>query len=89
MEGKSKCDQIYKKDLRKRQVFIKDKSLENARIEILWLTNMIDTRTSMKGKYKKQNCPHCREGIDEGVLESPLHLMHCEAYLDMRSGINP
>ena len=89
MEGKSKCDQIYKKDLRKRQVFMNDKSLENARIEILWLTNMIDTRTSMKGKYKKYNCPHCIEGIDEGVLESPQHLMHCGAYLDMRSGINP
>ena len=89
MEGNSKCDQIDKKELRKRQVFMNDKSLENDRIEILWLTNMIYTRTSMKGKYKKYNCPHCREGIDEGVLESPQHLMPCEAYLDMRSGINP
>ena len=66
-----------------------DKSIENARIEILSLTNMIDTRTSMKGKYKKYNCPHCREGIDEAMLESSQHLMHCETYLDMRSGINP
>ena len=89
MKGKFKCDQIYKKDLRKRQVFMNNKSLENARIEILWLTSMIDTRTSMKGKYKKYNCPHCREGMDEGVLESPQHLMQCEAYLDLRRGLNP
>ena len=66
-----------------------DKSLENARLEVLWLTNMVDTRTSMKGKYKKYSCPHCREGVNEGVLESPQHLMQCEAYRDLRKGINP
>ena len=32
MEGKSKCDQIYNKDFRKIQDFMKQKSLENARI---------------------------------------------------------
>ena len=50
----------------------------------------IDTRTTMKGKYnKKYNCPHCREGIKEGTLESPLHLLYCQAYSDLRQGMNP
>ena len=90
MEGKTKCDQIYNRDFRKIQDFMKQKSLENARMEFLWLTNMIDTRTTMKAKYnKKYNCPHCREGIEEGTLESPLHLIDCQAYSDLRQGINP
>ena len=80
MEGKSKCDTIAKQELQKMQEFMKDKSLENSRIEVLWLTSMIDTRTTMKGKYKHYSCPHCREGINEGVLESPHHLIQCEAY---------
>ena len=89
MEGKSKCDQIYNKDFRKIQDFMKQKSLENARIEVLWLTNMLDTRTAMKAKYNQYNCPHCEEGTKEGVLESPLHLLSCQAYTDLREGMNP
>ena len=89
MQGKSKCGQIYTRDLRKMQAFMLDKSLENSRIEVLWLTNMIDTRTTMKGKYKQYNCPHFSEGLIEKVLESPQHLMQCHAYKDLRLGINP
>ena len=53
---------------------------------------MIDTRTTMKGKYQKDNysCPHCREGREEGVLETPSHqLSECSAYSDLRDGVNP
>ena len=90
MEGKSKCDKIYTKDVRVMQDFMKQKSLENARIEVLWMTDMIDTRSTMKGKYNKlYNCPHCQEGRELGTIETPLHLMHCEAYLTFRQGINP
>ena len=72
------------------QVFMKDKSLENSRMAILWLTNMIDTRTTMKGIYRHgYNCPHCEEGVSKGTLESPGHLLQCEAYVDLRQGINP
>ena len=85
MEGKSKCDMIWNLDFRQMQVFMKDKSLENSRIEILWLTNMLDTRTTMKGKYKQgYKCPHCPDGTREGTLESPGHLLECQAYLDLR-----
>ena len=67
-----------------------DKSLENAKLEVLWLTHMFDTRTMMKGKYKEPyTCPHCTEGKIFGSLESPLHLLQCNAYLELRIGINP
>ena len=90
MEEKSKCDRICNKDLRKMQSFMIEKSLENSRLEVLWLTNMIDTRTTMKGKYKEPyNCPHCSDGLEAGTLESPLHLMSCSAYEKYRQGINP
>ena len=69
MEGKSKCDMIRNKDFRKMQKFMLDKSLENSRIEIIWLSNMIDTRATMKGKYKNgYNCPHCSDGVSKGIL---------------------
>ena len=68
---------------------MKDKSLENLRMAILWLTNMIDTRTTMKGKYRHgYNCPHCEEGVSKGTLESTGHLIQCQAYVDLRHGIN-
>ena len=68
---------------------MKEKSLENSRIEVLWLTNMMDTRSTMKGKYSNYNCPHCEDGQRNGIIETPSHLMHCQAYSDLRQGINP
>ena len=51
---------------------------------------MFDTRTTMKAKYNKQyHCPHCSDGRQSGTLESPLHLMECQAYAELRHGINP
>ena len=44
----------------------------------------------MKGKYKNQyTCPYCPEGRNLGTIETPLHLMHCQAYLQLREGLNP
>ena len=66
-----------------------EKSLENSWMEVLWLTDMLDTRTTMKAKYNKQyHCPHCRDGRESGTLESPAHLMECQAYVDLRQGID-
>ena len=51
---------------------------------------MLDTRSTMKGKYKNQhNFPHCPEGRNLGTIETPIHLMHCQAYLHLREGFNP
>ena len=46
----------------------------------------------MKGKYPKNQycCPHCVEGREQGVLESPVHLLKtCSAYSDLRVGLSP
>ena len=69
-----------------------EKSLEQSRLEFIWQTQMLDTRTTMKGKYQKNNytCPHCVEGREQGVLESPVHLLEdCSAYSDLRVGLSP
>ena len=53
---------------------------------------MVDTTTTMKGKYVKNqyNCPHYVKGREEGALETPDHMLStCEAYSDLREGLNP
>jgi hypothetical protein len=89
MEGKSECEKVRKIDTRQMQDFMLEKSLENSRMEVLWLTDMLDTRTTMKAKYKQYHCPHCNDGRLSGTLESPSHLMECDAYSELRKGINP
>ena len=90
MEGKSKCHDICNRFLRKIQDNMKEKSLENSRVEVLWLKNMIDSRKTMKGKYNEPyTCPHCSDGLEAGAIESPLQLMSCKAYEDLRQGIDP
>ena len=78
MEPFSKMNEIRKKDTRVMQEYMKQKSLENSRLEFLWKTNMIETRMNMKGKYQKDKyeCPHCPEGRQPGgSLETSAHLM--------------
>ena len=66
------------------QEFMKEKSFENCRLDVLWLTNMVDTKMKMKGKYEKQyTCPHCIDGLQAG-----LHLKSCKAYEELRQGID-
>ena len=92
MEPLSKMAKIRTQDTRKMQLYMKQKSLENSRMEFIWETNMIDTRCNMKGKYKKDQyqCPHCWEGSQPGgSLETSSHLMVCSAYADLREGLNP
>ena len=68
------------------------KSLLESRMEFLWEMYMIDTRTTMKCKYKKDKyeCPHCDEGRKRGALETTSHLLvSCLAYSDLREGCDP
>ena len=53
-----------------------EKSLEQSRLEFIWQTQMIDTRSTMKGKYLKDqySYPHYVEGREQGVWETPAHL---------------
>ena len=69
-----------------------ENSLLQSRMELLWDTMMIDTRMTKKWKYAKDkySCPHCREGREQGELETPSHLLtSCSAYSDLRAGVNP
>ena len=71
-----KCQYIRNRDLRVIQPYMLEKSLQQSRMEFLWDTMMIDTQTTMKSKYEKDkySCPHCDEGREQGVLETPSHL---------------
>ena len=83
---------IRERDCRFVQPYMFEKNLLQSRMEFLWDTFMIETRTTMKGKYEKDkySCPHCREGREDGVLETPSHLLiDCTAYSDLREGVNP
>ena len=89
----SKLAKIRNTDTRTMQGYMKQKSLENSRMEFLWETNMIDTRMNMKGKYHKDKyeCLHCFEGSQPGggSSETSEHLLSCSMYADLRDGINP
>ena len=87
-----KCKWIRDRDCRFVRPYMFKKSLLQSRMEFLWDTDMIDTRTTMKCKYEKDKyeCPHCVEGRVEGVLETPSHLLlSCASYSDLREGSDP
>ena len=68
MEPLSKLSKIRNQYTRVMQSYMKEKSLENSRMEFIWETNMIDTRMNMKGRYGKDKyqCPHRIEGSQPG-----------------------
>ena len=92
MSSLDKCQLMRERDCRFVQPYMFEKFLLQSRMEFLWDTMMLDTRTTMKGRYEKDkySCPHCREGREEGVLETPSHLLsECSAYSDPRDGVYP
>ena len=85
-----KLDKIKYADCRYMQPYMREKSLEDSRLEFRWMTDMLDTRTTMPGRYgRKKTCPHCPAGQEEGQEESPDHLLVCEAYSSLREGMDP
>ena len=62
------------------QTYMKQKSMEDARLEFRWRTKMVDNRANMSGKYKDKICPHC----SDGVVESNAHWLNCSAYSELR-----
>ena len=89
MQGLSKLDKVKNEDLRKPQKYMEMISLEDARLEFRWRTNMLDNRGCMGKKYASKACPHCPEGRQEGVEEDSLHWLTCQAYTGLRHGIDP
>ena len=89
MEPYKKLDKIKYDDFRQMAPYMLQKSLGDSRLEFLWLTDMLDSRTTMSKKYSSPYCPHCAAGQVLGAVESPEHWMSCEAYREYRDGRNP
>jgi hypothetical protein len=44
----------------------------------------------MPGKYAgARACPHCPAGRESGEVETGEHWLTCEAYSELRQGLNP
>ena len=83
-----KLQEMRKLDCRKEQLYMKNASLHDSRLEFRWQASILDTRTTMANKYQKKSCPHCKEGLEDGLEESPLHML-VSAYSDLRFGLDP
>ena len=90
MEKLSKLDRISCNDIRYMQSYMKQKSLEDARLEFRWRTGMSDCRAWMPAKYGGENaCPYCRAGREAWEEESGVHWLTCDAFTQMRQGLDP
>ena len=76
-------------DIRYMQGYMKMASLEDARLEFRYRVGMLDNRANMGKRYKFKHCPHCPAGLEEKVVESSQHWMECEAYKELRLGLDP
>ena len=36
-----------------------------------------------------KTCPHCQAGREDGAIETSLHWLSCEAYSELRAGLDP
>jgi hypothetical protein len=89
MTGLSKLEDMMKEDLRYGQDYVKTMSLEDARLEFRWQTGMLDNRANMGRRYSGKTCPHCEDGREDGAIESSRHWLTCDAYSELRAGLDP
>ena len=90
MKARQKLDRISNEDCRKMQSYMLNKSLEDSRLEFRWRTGMLDCRAWMPAKYGGvKACPHCPEGREDGEEESGVHWLTCQAYSQVRQGLDP
>ena len=76
-----KLKEMARLDCRQQQDYMSQVSLYDSRLEFRYQSNMLDTRTTMGNMYRQKACPHCREGQEDGVEESPKHILEdCGAY---------
>ena len=76
-------------DIRYMQDYMKRASLEDARLEFRYRVGMLDNRANMGKRYKYKKCPHCPAGREDKVVESSEHWMTCQAYVELRRGLDP
>ena len=84
-----KLEPLRHEDMRYMKSYMTMSSLENARIEFRYRVGMLDNRANMGKKYSGKACPHCPAGRQEGVEESSQHWLDCEAYVELRRGLDP
>ena len=88
MNHHSKMEKLMNQDCTRMEEYMKQKSLDDARLEFKWHTGMLDSRSTMKAKYKNSQypvcCPHCPKVRFVGVPESPSHLLVCSACRSLR-----
>jgi hypothetical protein len=49
----------------------------------------LDCRANMGRRYSGQTCPHCPAGREDGAIETSHHWLSCEAYSELRAGLDP
>ena len=84
-----KLKHLQTSEIRYRQKYMSMSSLEDARLEFRYRTNMLDNRANMGKKYPGKACPYCPAGRQQGVIETSLHWFVCEAFLPLRQGADP
>ena len=90
MKQRKKLDRISNGDCRYMQNYMLRKSLEDSRLEFKFRTSMLDCRAWMPAKYGGvKACPHCPEGREDGEEESGVHWLTCQAYSQVRQGLDP
>ena len=70
-----KLKEMARLDCRQQQDYMSQVFLYDSRLKFRYQSNMLDTRTTMGNMYKQKTCPHCREGQEDGVEESPKHIL--------------
>ena len=76
-------------NIRYMQRYMTMASLENARLEFRYRVGMLDNRANMGKKYRSKACPHCTAGQLEKVEEFSQHWLECQAYVELRRGLDP
>ena len=76
-------------DLRFSQDYVKTKSLGDAKLKFRWQTGMLDNCANKGRRYSGKTCLHCKDGPEDGVIESSRHWLSCEAYAELRADLDP
>ena len=89
MEGKEKCSEIRHEDFREVQSYMKNHSIEIARMKFSLRAKMYNCRANMHGKYDKgdRGCPACSlaQGREEDMEEDRVEQGSVEGRVEEES----
>ena len=85
--SKYKKMSILRSEERKKNEYIKEENIPNARVLFKHRSDMFDSKLNFKNnvEFKKNNymCDSCESEVDDN-----LHVLYCESYKDLRKGKN-